>query len=174
MKTVLVALLVASPVLAGDQASAVAAVRAACGPDSVKFSVKSSDGQRALPQPETGKALVYVVEQFDRPRNEIGRPTIRVGLDGAWMGANRGTSYLFFSVEPGEHHLCTDWQSLPPWLHVPASLANLRAEPSETYYFRARVMENVGYFTLDLESVNSDEGRMLVGAASLSGYRLKK
>jgi len=173
MKALLVVVLSLLPALAGDQASAPAVVKAACGPDNVKFKVSSS-GQRPAAQPEPGKALVYVVEEFDRPRNEIGKPTIRVGLDGSWVGANRGTSYLFFSVEPGEHHLCADWQSLPPWLHVPASLANLTAESARTYYFRARVMENAGYFTLDLEPVNSDQGQMLVTTSPLSGYRPKK
>jgi hypothetical protein len=173
MKILLAAILFCLPALAANPAPAVAAVTTACGPDNVKFKVSSS-GRQPAAEPEPGKALVYVVEQFDRPSNEIGRPTIRVGLDGSWMGANRGTSYLSFSVEPGEHHLCTDWQSLPPWLHVPASLAGLTAEPAQTYYFRARVMENRGYFTLDLEPVNGDEGRMLVETSPLSGYRPKK
>jgi hypothetical protein len=35
-------------------------------------------------------------------------------------------------------------------------------------------MENAGYFTLDLEPVNSDQGRLLVETAPLSGYRQKK
>jgi hypothetical protein len=171
MKTLLAVILLSLPALAADQAPA--AVAAACGPDNVKFDVDSS-GRQPAAQPEPGKALVYVVEQFDRPTNELGRPTIRVGLDGSWMGANRGTSYLSFSVEPGAHHLCADWQSLPRWLHVPASLANLTAEPAQTYYLRARVMENAGYFTLDLEPVNSDQGRMLIETSPLSGYRQKK
>jgi hypothetical protein len=173
MKTLLVVLFASLPMFAGDQAPA-AAVKAACGSDDIKFSVKSSQGAQPAPNLAPGKALVYVVEQFDRPRNEIGKPTIRVGLDGSWVGANRGTSYLLFSVEPGEHHLCTDWQSLPPWLHVQASLANLTADAAQTYYFRSRVMENAGYFTLDLEPVNSDQGRLLVETAPLSGYRQKK
>lgn len=173
MKTLLVVILSSLPALAGDQAPAVAAVKSACGPDAVRFIVKPG-GHPAAPQPPPGKALVYVVEQYDRPRNEIGKPTIRVGLDGSWVGANRSTSYLFFSVEPGEHHLCADWQSLPPWLRVQASLANFTAEPAQIYYFRSRVMENAGYFTLDLEPVNNDQGRLLAASAPLSEYRQKK
>src|ERR1019366_9119074 len=30
----------------------------------------------------------------------------KVGLDGAWVGANQGSSYFFFATTSGEHHLC--------------------------------------------------------------------
>lgn len=173
MKTLLTVMLLASPLLAGDVRSAPRSADS-CGLDNVKFKVTSS-GRQPLVQPEPGKALVYVVEQYLRPANELGKPTIRVGLDGAWMGANRDTSYLYFSVEPGEHHLCTDWQSVPRRLGIiPASLAILRAEPGQSYYFRARVVEHHGYFTLDLDQVNPDEGRMLVETFPLSSYRVGK
>jgi hypothetical protein len=172
MKTLFAVVLLSLPALAADQAPA-AAVTTACGADSAKFKVRSSEAKPA-PQPEPGKALVYVVEEFGRPQNEIGRPTTRVGVDGSWVGANRGTSYLSFSVDPGEHHLCTDWQSVPPWLRVAPSLASLTAEAGETYYFRARILEHPGFFTLDLDPVNTDEGRMLVDTSPLSDYRPKK
>jgi len=38
---------------------------------------------------------------------------VRVGLDGNCAGANRGTSYLWFPIEAGEHHFCVDWQAKP-------------------------------------------------------------
>lgn len=177
MKTMLAAFFLSLPALAGEPASPVAAVNAACGPDNVKFSVKSIEGQPpAAPQPEPGKALVYVVEQYDRPGNELGKPTVRVGLDGSWVGANRSTSYLFFPVEPGEHHLCSDWQSVPRTIvPVRPSLAILTAEPGRTYYFRAHVIEHsLSLWTLDLEPLNDDEGRLLVATSPRSDYRQKK
>ena len=176
MKTPLVSILFCLPALAADQSPAAAAANTACGPDQVKFSVKSGDGQSPAPQPEPGKALVYVVEQYDRPGNELGKPTIRIGLDGSWVGANRSTSHLFFPVEPGEHHLCSDWQSIPPTIaRLKPSLAILTAQPGQTYYFRARVIEHsLSLWTLDLEPVNSDEGRMLVETSPLSDYQKKK
>jgi hypothetical protein len=176
MKTLLAVILISLPALAADPTPSVAAVRTACGSDNVKFSVKSIEGQPSAPQPEPGKALVYVVEQYDRPRNELGKPTVRVGVDGSWVGANRSTSHLFFSVEPGEHHLCSDWQSLPPTIaRLNPSLAIFAAEPGRTYYFRARVVEvSLSLWTLDLERVNDDEGRMLVERSPLSDYQRKK
>jgi hypothetical protein len=178
MKTILASTLLSALALAAGQLPEVPAVKAACGPDNVKFNVTPS-GRQPAAQPETGKALVYVVEQYDKPTNELVTPTVRVGLDGAWVGANYGTSYLFFSVEPGEHHLCSDWQSLPPLRflnHVPASLSNLTAEAGQTYYFRAHIIEHSGNgpWTLDLQRIGSDEGQLLVATSPLSGYREKK
>ncbi len=173
MKNLLVLILAASA-FAADLTPA-APANSACGPSQARFSVKADNRQPLVPQPESGKALIYVVEEYDRPDNEIVKPTVRVGLDGAWTGANRGASYFFFPVEPGEHHFCADWQSPPEWIGPKISLTSLTAEPGQTYYLRARVIElNRTTWTLDLEKVNPDEGRWLVESSPLSEYRLKK
>ena len=112
MKTLSLVIFFSWSAFAGDP-TAVDALKIACGSDAVKFNVKSSEGRPPAPQPEPGKALVYVVEQYERPGNELGTPTVRVGLDGSWVGANYGTSYLFFPIEPSEYRLCSDWQSFP-------------------------------------------------------------
>jgi hypothetical protein len=171
MKTLLISILYCLPALAADQPlPEVAAVRAACGPESVKFNVKPSPGQPSAPQPEPGKALVYVVEQFDGPPH----PIVKVGLDGSWVGANRGTSYLFFAIEPGEHHLCAEWQvrEPPSSIRRTVSLASLRAEPGQTYYLRARFLWNAN--SPDFEKIDPDQGRLLVETSPLSDYRQKK
>ena len=104
MKTLSLVIFFSWSAFAGDP-TAVDALKIACGSDAVKFNVKSSEGRPPAPQPEPGKALVYVVEQYERPGNELGTPTVRVGLDGSWVGANRGTSHLFFPVEAGNRLL---------------------------------------------------------------------
>jgi hypothetical protein len=180
MKTLLAAVLVALPAVAADL-PAVAPVKAACGPDNVKFNASPIGGQPAA-QPEAGKALVYVVEELFRPADELITPTVRVGVDGSWVGANYGTSYLFFSVEPGEHHLCADWQSAPRWIGEKVSLTSIKVEADRTYYVRARVLDQGKHglldegssVVLDLEQINSDEGQLLVATSPLSGYRQKK
>ena len=172
MKALLIAALLSLPVFAADGTPVVAA-KSPCGPEDVKFKVKAGPKGQPIGQPEPGNALVYVVEEFDRPSNEWGRPTIRLSVDGLWAGANRGSSYLSFSVGPGEHHLCSDWQSLPPWLRVQPSAAHLTAEAGQTYFFRSRVVEHRGYFTLDLEEVDSDKGQLLVSNSPASEYRTR-
>jgi len=142
----------------------------ACGPKEVRFDAITASGNP--PAAEPGKALVYVSEVFNKVPGELGNPTIRIGLDGAWMGATRANSYIAFSVEPGEHHLCTNWQSHWKRLSREAAFAGFTAEAGKTYYFRARVgYQAVGTattMTLDLDPVNPDEGKYLVASNPVS------
>jgi len=153
-------------------------MKTACGPDQVKFSVKSVGLEPNLAQPDSGKALVYVIEEFDHAPNEIGRPTVRVGLDGVWTGANRGTSHFSFPVDPGERHFCVDWQSRPFWLANTSPMiaaSSLTAAAGQTYYLRARIVQNSSsVWTLDFELVNPDEGRVLVAHSPRAEFHPKK
>jgi len=140
----------------------------ACGPLNAKFDAQGVAGQPAA-QLQPGKALVYVAEEFRKVPNELGNPTLRVGIDGAWLGATRANSYLAFAVEPGEHHLCTSWQSRWPSLSKLAAFAAFTAEAGKVYYFRERITysTNGGDATamnLDLDPVNPDEGQFLVAS----------
>jgi Protein of unknown function (DUF2846) len=126
-----------------------------------------------LEQPDPAKALVYVIE--DQKFTFARKVTARVGLDGAWVGANRGNSYLFFAVEPGQHHLCTDWTSSFLSNGRLVSLANFTAEAGKVYYFRARTCAaKFELASIDLDEVNSDEGRLMVTSRSLSVSHPKK
>lgn len=142
------------------------ASQGACGPKEVRFDAMTTSGNPPVQEP--GKALVYVSEVFKKVPGELGNPTIRIGLDGTWMGATRANSYIAFSVEPGEHHLCTNWQSHFKRLSREAAFTGFTAEEGKTYYFRARIgYETVGTattMTLDLDPVNPDEGKYLVAS----------
>jgi len=150
-----------------------------CGPSNVNFNVKTDNAQHSLTQPEPGKALVYVIEVFQRPPGELGTPTIRVGLNGTWVGANRGGSYFSFSVDPGEQHLCTNWQSVWKRLSDQHSLTSFIAEAGKTYFFQVRVhVESEGresqIWYIELQPINVDEGRYLVASSPLSVFQAKK
>jgi hypothetical protein len=178
MKTALVFLLFASSLFAQSRPTS-DPLAPSCGPSNVKFDVKLDNTQHAVVQPEPGKALVYVIEVFQRPPGELGTPTIRVGLNGAWVGANHGTSYLFFSLNPGEHHLCTNWQSVMKRLSDQHSLASFTAEAGKTYFFRVQThVESEGrdsqIWSIDLQPVNADEGKYLIASSPLSVSRPKK
>jgi hypothetical protein len=64
---------------------------AGCGPSTMRFDVKVEKKQHSVTQAGADKALVYVIQQ-GRPYNGDSAVTTRVGLDGAWVGANRGES----------------------------------------------------------------------------------
>jgi hypothetical protein len=158
------------------QAQSRGSSQGACGPKEVRFDAVTTRGNS--PVLETDKALVYVSEVFKKVPGEWGDPTIRIGLDGAWMGATRANSYLAFSVDPGEHHLCTNWQSHLKRLSREAAFTGFTAEAGKNYYFRARVgYQTVGTattMTLDLDPVNSDEGQYLVASSPASTSRPQK
>jgi hypothetical protein len=178
---VLVPIMVTGCALAQEAATA-APVQTACGPLEVRFDAQASPSDsnpRRAAQPEAGKALVYVMEYFRKAPGEWGNPTIRVGVDGSWQGAVRHDSYLSFAVEPGEHHLCTSWQSRLQRLSKLASFAGFTAEAGKVYYFRARISYSSyggGGATMDLnlEPVNPDEGQYLVASYEPSASHPKK
>jgi hypothetical protein len=97
-----------------------------------------------------------------------------MGLDGDWVGANQGNTHFSFSVSPGEHHLCSNWQSSLSSRSSFYSLANFTAEAGKIYYFRARIWQGARISWLDLDPVNSDQGRYLVIASPLAVSRAKK
>jgi hypothetical protein len=85
---------------------------AGCGSDGAKFAVKRDAQNHPTGKPEPGKALVYVFgdSELDHTAIHIGGLDTRVGVDGAWIGAYGYKSYTYFSVDPGEHRLCTSQQ----------------------------------------------------------------
>ncbi len=176
MKTILVVLLFASPVFAQDDAAAARAA-AGCGPAEVHFEVKTDKKQHPSPQPEAGKALVYVFLDVKQQANtwNIGTVTTRVGLDGAWIGANHGRSYFFFPVEPGDHRVCAAWQSGLGRYSKLASAADLTAESGKLYFLRVSVDERQEHQpAVKMEHIDPAEAQILIANSSLSTSHPKK
>lgn len=138
----------------------------------VQFDVHPAESH-PLAQPDPGKSLVYVIEVFDRAANQLSRPTLRIGLDGKWTGAVKGDSYLALSVDPGEHHLCTNWQSRLKQFSTKAAFLGLNAEAGKIYYIRARIIEGGSDFALDFAPVDADEGKYLIATAAPSNSHAK-
>jgi hypothetical protein len=81
----------------------------ACGNDSTQFKVKTVKKQVPPTGPDAGKALIIFSESVS---GEFATgPVVRFGVDGSWVGADKGASYFAVSVAPGEHHLCAVRQS---------------------------------------------------------------
>jgi hypothetical protein len=181
MKALPIVIFLALPVLAQNPTTSLPA-QSACGPMNTQFQIKLGDNHQPEAQLEADKAVIYVVE--DQKFKAIRDVTVRVGVDGAWVGATRGDSYLSVSLDPGDHHLCVDWTS--DWLSNGRmiSLFGFTAEPGKVYYFRARTTGGVGSLegrngqgdtaSLDLDLVNVDEGKLLVTNAQLSVSHPKK
>ena len=109
----------------------------ACGDEIVRFDVISQSRKPMPDAPPSGKAQIIFIESVDADfclsRSQI---TTRAGVDGGWVGANKGRSYFAYNVAPGKHQLCADWQRV---LHGQVDLASLTAEEGKTYYFLVSV-----------------------------------
>jgi len=179
MKSMLVMSLLAMlavPVHAQDQATA-ARTAAGCGADNVEFDVKTDKSQHSQGQVPAGKALVYVfeVERTDAVAFKIGAVTIRIGLDGQWVGANHGDTYFYFPVDPGDHSLCANWQSSFRRFSKLSSAVSLTADAGQVYYFLTKVDER-SHDTpaVWMEAVDPAEAKLLIASASLSNFHPKK
>ncbi len=172
MKAALVVILFAVSAFAQDQA-ALTVAEAACGPKNVKFDASQDPAQHATPQPDAGKTLVYVVQDIGELQCS-GCALTKVGVDGAWVGANQGSSYFFFPVDPGERHLCVNWQSRLGWRSKAFAMANFDAEVGKTYYFRVRIFPGRYDYSFDLDPINSDQGKFLVASSAFSVSHPKK
>lgn len=113
---------------------------------------------------------MYFIED-DREYDPTRKPTMLAGLDGRWVGATNGNSYFYFSVAPGEHHICASWQSKSQTRAV----AHFTAEPGKVYYFavknRAGAYQAYG---IDFVPLDSDQGLLLASTFPLSAFQLKK
>lgn len=170
MKVVLAFLLFAVSAFAQNP---MAVATAACGPKKVSFDVMTNPAQHSLELPEPGKARVYFVQDLgtQAPLGVGGAQVTRVGIDGAWVGANNNNSYFSVSVEPGEHHICVNAQT-----HLfkgVMEFAHFTAEAGKVYYFRTR---DFLWQTRRLEfaPVDSDQARYMIAAYPRSIAHAKK
>jgi hypothetical protein len=171
MKTVLVVTLLVSSAFAQSPPIGTA-VAPGCGADDAKLEVKTEQGKHPAAQPDAGKALVYFVED-DSEFASTPKPTTRAGLDGTWVGATHGNSYFYFSVDPGEHHLCASWQSsvIIGRGHM-AAAAHFTAAAGGVYYFEVKniwasePLRRSGETTLT--PLDSDEGQLLASRVAFS------
>ena len=128
--------------------------------------------------PSPGQATLYIIELYNlRDKGRFNRPTIRQALDGSWIGATQGFTYLEATVAPGTHHLCSRWQSHSSNLSDQISLNTFDAVAGQSYYFRVQISvegdSGGGAISIDLAPVSEDEGRFLVSEAAQSVSRPK-
>lgn len=55
----------------------------------------------------------------------------KLGVDGKWVGVNRGNNYFFLTLEPGEHYFCSQAEN--------KSVLALSVEAGKTYYLQQKV-----------------------------------
>lgn len=137
----------------------------ACGDDKIKFDVTTQKDQPTPAPPQAGKAQIVFIEDQNEAHNPFNPwETVRFGMDGVWVGANKGNSYFTLDVAPGTHHLCASWQGGTKGF----DLAPVTAEPGKVYYFAAEVTDSKYYYHMGLSQLNDDQGKYRVKAWKLS------
>ena len=163
MRTILAVVLLTASALAQEAS----VVTAACGPK-VDFEVQRDESQHSLASPEPGKARVYFIQDMGVVICLGTCLTTRIGLDGAWIGAEQHNSYFSVSVEPGAHHACVNRQSRFARANQMVALAHFTAEAGKVYYFRTRTFGEKSEAFLDLDPIDADQGQYLIARYPLS------
>jgi len=94
-------------------------------------------------------------------------------VDGTWVGANGYRSYFFFPVDPGDHRLCTNMETLgkKPAKNSTAA-TSFTAESGKTYYFRTKSSDSS--MELQLVPLDPAEAQVMIASWALSSFHLKK
>jgi hypothetical protein len=170
MKTTLVVMLLAVCAFAQEGAGVVST---ACGPKSTNFDATRDESHHALTQPEAGKARIYFIQDVSLVHCLGACLTTKIGMDGAWVGADERNSYFSVSVEPGEHHVCANRQSHFAQANQKVAFAHFTAEAGKVYYFRTRTFGGNERGLLDLDAVDSDQAHYLIASYPLSVFHAK-
>lgn len=194
MKPRLVVLLLCASLLAAVQARAKTILPDACGDDSIKFDVDTQANQPAPAPPPAGKAQIVFIESYEKNMPVIGgAPVVRFGMDGAWVGANKGDSYFTMTIDPGVHHLCASWQTVSGRMKKNSvGMDSFTAEAGKIYYYQFKFrlsghsyggaygpgVTNGGGgmsmdYSFDFGAASEDEGKYHIKASKLSSSKPK-
>lgn len=133
----------------------------ACGTEKVNYSAKTDKKNHPTPEAPDGKAMIYVL-----------RPTIigykvnsKLAVDGEWMGVNRGRTYFFFPVEPGERFFCSEAEN--------QDYLALNVEAGKTYFLQQKVEAGLWKARTNLVVMTEEEGRKKLADVNLSVFEKK-
>ena len=133
----------------------------ACGTKEVNYKATTDKKQHPMPEAPADKALIYVL-----------RPTIiglkinsKLAVDGEWKGVNRGKTYFFFTVEPGEHYFCSESEN--------QDYLKMNVEAGKTYYLQQKVEAGMWKARTNLVVMTEEKGKEKLKDVNLSIFEEK-
>lgn len=105
-----------------------------CGPDAAHYKVKTEKNTAEMGGAPADKARLVFVQTLDG--DFPSGPTSRFGVDGAWVGAAKGRSFLTVEVAPGTHQICASRQSSAKLEHENAGTMSVQVEAGQTYVYQ--------------------------------------
>lgn len=133
----------------------------ACGTEKVNYKATTDKKNHPTPDAPADKAMIYVL-----------RPTIiglkinsKLAADGKWMGVNRGKTYFYFPVEPGERYFCSESEN--------QDYLALTVEAGKTYFLQQKVEMGLWKARTNLVVMTEEEGKKKLKDVNLSVFELK-
>ncbi len=134
----------------------------ACGPDGISYSTDTDKTKHPTPEPPAGKAMIFVV----RPTMAGNKVQSRLGVDGKWIGVNRGDNYFFFALDPGQHYFCSQAEN--------RSVMAMKVEAGKTYYLQQKIRMGFMKARNKLEALEEKEGKEGLAKSHPSSWTEKK
>lgn len=155
-----------------------------CGDQEIKFDVKTQKGASPTAGLDAVKAQLVFVETMDKGDKYhhclACDATTRVAVDGTWIGADHGDSYFAFTIDPGAHSVCVNWQSIASAEGRQFGTLDVNAEAGNIYYFQIAVVVHeeknpqFSVYNMTLAPIPPESGSALVQKSALSSWTLKK
>jgi hypothetical protein len=134
----------------------------ACGTENVNYHAQTKKDQRPTPEAPADKALIYVM----RPTNFGYNIHSKLAVDGKWMGTNRGKTYFYFTIDPGEHHFCSEAAN--------QDAVTMAVKPGKTYYLQQHLIAGTWKARTYLTVLNETKAKEALKDLNLSVFTLKK
>jgi hypothetical protein len=135
--------------------------RRACPAHDVGFSLRTDKTTHPTPDPEPGKALVYVL----RPATIGLAIQTKLAIDGEWIGANRARHYFYVNLNPGVHYFCSKSEN--------RSTLAMRLQAGRTYFLEQKIKMGFLKARNKLVLLGDAEGRDKLAECHLSISRRK-
>ncbi len=114
-----------------------------------------------MPAAPDDKAMIYVLRS-----TMIGyKIHSKLAVDGNWVGVNRGKTYFYFPIEPGERFFCSESEN--------QSYLALNVEAGKTYYLQQQVKPGVWKARTQLVVLDEDEAKKKLEDLNLSVFSRK-
>ncbi|HYE73657.1 MAG TPA: DUF2846 domain-containing protein [Blastocatellia bacterium] len=134
----------------------------ACGTSEVNFNHKSVSSPPPNLEAPPDKALVIVV----RPAWVGMAVQTKLAADGNWIGTNKGKSYFTFTLDPGDHYLCSKAEN--------RSTLKLSVEAGKTYFVQQKVEMGLLKARNKIVQLDAAEGKKALEKCDLSISEVKK
>jgi len=148
-----------------------------CGDAKTNFTIEKKKSDGKVPAPAEGKALLVLEYPVIWTGVHLGTGggDLRVGMDGAWLGAAQSNSYFTVQIDPGEHHLCvTEAGAFGGVKKDGIAMAKVNAEAGKTYFYQYKltfqVQNKATARTFNFALADEDEGRFQVKSLKRSEF----